>query len=149
MPSLVPPHRLLAVAVLVVAAATCRGDDEPASLPAAPPGTPFVFEVVECHDAAYLGDTPSHIGRSGGLEFRPHVALGDPVYRVVGEGESRRSVPIGRVSHIVWERVRRSLTVEVDPEPLARIAVGDELWIDLNPASPHDAPAPIPAAPAP
>jgi hypothetical protein len=149
MPSLFPPHRLLVAALLLLVEATARGDEKPAARPPAPPGTPFVFEIVECLDAAYLGDTPSHVGRSGGLEFRPHVALGDPVYRVVGEGESRRSVRMGRVSHVTWERVSGSLTIEVDPDPLARIAVGDELWIDLNPASTDDAPAPIPAPPAP
>lgn len=120
------------VPLLVAAFAAARADDEP--LPRAPRGTPFVFEVIESVDAAYLGDTPSHIGRSGGVEFRPNVALGDPVYRVVGAGDDRRSVRIGRVSRVVWERVSGSLTVEVDPDPLVRIAVGDEVWIDLNPA---------------
>jgi hypothetical protein len=45
--------------------------------------------------------------------------------------------------------VSRSLTIEVDPDPLARIAVGDELWIDLNPASTNDAAGAIPAPPSP
>lgn len=124
---------VLAVVTLLAAAAHCRAADAP-PLPRAPEGTPFVFEVIESVDAAYLGDTPSHVGRSGGLEFRPNVALGDPVYRVIGEGESRKSVRIGRVSRVVWERVSGSLTVEVDPDPLVRVAVGDEVWIDLNPA---------------
>ena len=119
--------------VLAATAAAARGDDDVVPLDHAPPGTPFVFEVIESVDASYLGDTPSHVGRSGGLEHRPNVALGDPVYRVVGSGEKRRSVRVGRVSRVVWERVSGSLTVEVDPDPLVRIAVGDEVWIDLNP----------------
>lgn len=129
--------RRLVLALLAVLAAVPRaGADDDATLPRAPKGTPFVFEVIESVDASYLGDTPSHVGRSGGLEFRPNVALGDPVYRVVGAGEARKSVRIGRVSRVVWERVSGSLTVEVDPDPLVRIAVGDEVWIDLNPEPP-------------
>lgn len=116
--------------------------DDAIPLDHAPPGTPFVFEVIESIDASYLGDTPSHVGRSGGLDHRPNVALGDPVYRVAGSGEGRRSVRVGRVSRVVWERVSRSLTVEVDPDPLVRIAVGDEVWIDLNPAPAGDQTAP-------
>jgi len=126
--------------VLGVCAAVAPADDGAVPLERAPVGTPFVFEVVESIDASYLGDTPSHVGRSGGLEHRPNVALGDPVYRVTGRGEERRSVRVGRISRVVWERVSGSLTVEVDPDPLVRIAVGDEVWIDLNPA-PADAPA--------
>lgn len=132
-----PFRRITLVAFLAVhgaCAVVARGDDEVVPLDHAPQGTPFVFEVIESIDASYLGDTPSHVGRSGGLEHRPNVALGDPVYRVVGSGEGRRSVRVGRVSRVVWERVSRSLTVEVDPDPLVRIAVGDEVWIDLNPA---------------
>jgi hypothetical protein len=30
--------------------------------------------------------------------------------------------------------VSGSLTVEFEPQPFERIAVGDEVWIDLNPA---------------
>jgi hypothetical protein len=40
---------------------------------------------------------------------------------------------IGRVTLVQWDRVSGSLTVEFDPEPLHRIAVGDEVWVDLNP----------------
>lgn len=113
----------------------CRaGDDAESAMPRAPQGTPFVFEVIESLDAAYLGDTPSHVGRDGGLEFRPNVALGDPVYRHSPKPEGRPPQRVGRVTRVVWERVSRSLTVEFDPEPLLRIAVGDEVWIDLNPA---------------
>jgi hypothetical protein len=30
--------------------------------------------------------------------------------------------------------VTGSLELEFDPEPLQRVAVGDEVWIDLNPS---------------
>jgi len=118
-----------------------EADDLEATLNRAPPGTRFLFEVIESLDAAYLGDTPSHVGRDGGLEFRPNVALGDPVYRVAAEaGTEARPVQIGRVTRVVWERVSRGLTVEFDPEPFVRIAVGDEVFVDLNPAPPTSRP---------
>jgi hypothetical protein len=113
-----------------------EADDLEPTLNRAPPGTSFSFEVIESLDAAYLGDTPSHVGRDGGLEFRPNVALGDPVYRAATEGGAEaKPVQIGRVTRVVWERVSGGLTVEFDPEPLVRIAVGDEVFVDLNPAS--------------
>jgi hypothetical protein len=113
-----------------------EADDFETTLNRAPAGTPFSFEVIESLDAAYLGDTPSHVGRDGGLEFRPNVALGDPVYRTAAEaGAATTPVQIGRVTRVVWERVSGGLTVEFDPEPLVRIAVGDEVFVDLNPAS--------------
>ncbi len=118
-----------------------EADDLEAPLSRAPHGTPFSFEVIESLDAAYLGDTPSHVGRDGGLEFRPNVALGDPVYRVAAEGGAEaRPVRIGSVTRVVWERVSRGLTVEFDPEPFVRIAVGDEVFVDLNPAPPASQP---------
>lgn len=100
------------------------------SVPFAPPGTAFSFEVIESHDADYLGDTPAHLGRNGGLTVRPHVALGDAVYRTDNGTHTR----VGRLTHVVWSRVTGSLELEFDPEPLQRVAVGDEVWIDLNPA---------------
>ena len=137
-PSAVRIAGLILLAALLATAfprGICRAEDEDAeaAMPRAPQGTPFVFEVIESLDAAYLGDTPSHVGRDGGLEFRPNVALGDPVYRHVPKAEGRPPQRVGRVTRVVWERVSRSLTVEFDPEPLIRIAVGDEVWIDLNP----------------
>jgi len=112
-------------------------EDLEVPLTRAPHGTPFTFEVIESLDAAYLGDTPSHVGRHGGLEFRPNVALGDPVYLVAEEaGGAARPVRSGSVTRVVWERVSRSLTVEFDPEPFVRIAVGDVVFVDLNPAPP-------------
>ena len=104
--------------------------DAQASLALAPHGTPFFFEVIDSHDAKYPGDTPSHLGKDGGLTVRPNVALRDPVYRTV----NKATTVIGKVTLVQWDRVSGSLTVEFDPEPLHRIAVGDEVWVDLNPA---------------
>ena len=61
--------------------------------------------------------------------MRPNVALGDAVYKTVGTERTR----VGRISRVAWNRVSGSLEVEFSPEPLLRIAVGDEVWIDLNP----------------
>lgn len=121
---------VIATVALVVATDLAGAADAQDALALAAPGTPFQFEVIESHDAEYLGDTPAHEGKDGGLTVRPNVALGDPVYR--GEGESRRVV--GRITRVVWSRVSGSLEVEFDPEPFQRIAVGDSVWIDLNPA---------------
>lgn len=127
--------RSLPLAVLFVAAFAAAGvraqpGDTQARLPQAAPGTRFAFEVIESHDAKYLGDTPGHMGRDGGLDVRPNVAIGDAVYRDEADGDP---VVVGRITAVAWERVSGSLTVEFDPEPLLRIAVGDEVWIDLNP----------------
>ena len=125
---------LAAVLVLVGPGASPRvgwAGDAQAKLPLAAPGTKFAFEVIESHDATYLGDTPGHMGRDGGLTVRPNVALGDGVYRTEGQ-TSRR---VGTVTRAVWDRVSGGLTVEFDPAPLIRIAVGDEVWVDLNPAA--------------
>jgi hypothetical protein len=126
-------RRWLAAAVLLVACGAAVGyAQEPRTrLPLAPPGTRFSFEVIESHDAAYLGDTPGHMGRDGGLKFRPNVALGDGVFRTDGDKTTR----IGVITRVLWDRVSGGLTVEFDPEPLTRIAVGEEVWVDLNPAS--------------
>ena len=107
-----------------------RALDAQTALPFAPPGTAFDFEVIESHDAAYLGDTPAHIGKDGGLMFRPRVALGDAVYRT----QDGQRTTVGRITRVEWNRVSQSLEVEFEPEPLQRVAVGDEVWIDLNPA---------------
>lgn len=82
------------------------------------------FEIVESNDAQYLGDSPAHTGRRGGLTFQPHIALGDPVYR--------GNVKIGRVSGVTWDRARGGLTIELNPHPLLRIAVGDVAWVDVT-----------------
>jgi hypothetical protein len=122
-------------AMLAVTAAIALGfgvafaADSQSVLSTAAQGTQFSFEVVESRDALYLGDTPSHLGRDGGLTVRPNVALGDAVYKTVGTERTR----VGRISRVAWNRVSGSLEVEFSPEPLLRIAVGDEVWIDLNP----------------
>lgn len=108
---------------------SARENGVEATLPVAAHGTKFHFHVIESHDARYLGDTPAHWGKDGGLAVRPQVALGDAVYRTVnGVG-----LIIGRITRVEWNRVSSSLEVEFSPEPLQRIAVGDEVWIDLNP----------------
>lgn len=117
------------LSILAVWQLPAQQNDEKADAAAkfAKPGTRFEFEVVESFDAKYLGDTPGHTGQAGGLgSTRPHVALGDPVYR----GKEQ----IGTVSTVVWSHSRGSLTVEFDPQPLTRIAVGEIVWVDLNPA---------------
>jgi hypothetical protein len=124
----------LALATAAPAARVARAAEGEPSLPPAPPGMAFRFEVIESHDAEYLGDTPAHLGKNGGLTVRPQVALGDPVFRKTATGRTR----VGHITRATWSRVAGSLEVEFDPEPFQRIAVGDEVWIDLNPV-PADA----------
>jgi len=119
-----------------------RATDTQAGLSLAPHGTPFFFEVIDSHDAKYPGDTPAHRGKDGGLTVRPNVALGDPVYRTV----NKETTVIGKVTLVLWDRVSGSLTVEFNPQPSQRIAVGDEVWVDLNPVPAKPA-APVPSAP--
>ena len=93
--------------------------------PAADPSR-FEFEVVQSFDAKYEGDTPGHMGRSGGLgDRRPHVALGDPVFR----GQQK----VGVITGLGWSRAHGSLEVEFDPAGDARICVGDVVWLTLSP----------------
>jgi hypothetical protein len=96
----------------------------------------FDFQVVESFDARYLGDTPGHIGRGGGLgTTAPKIALGDPVFH----GDER----VGIVSGLKWDRVKEGLEVEIAPEEIRvdpagkvlgrlRITIGQELWIPLD-----------------
>ena len=85
--------------------------------------------MIQSFDAKYEGDTPGHIGKSGGLgERRPRVALGDPVFR----GEER----VGTVTGLTWSRPFGSLEVEFDPVEKVRISVGDDVWLDLDNATP-------------
>lgn len=133
----VPAGARPAAATLALAVVAClapgpaaRGGDAPTAMPLAPQGTPFHFAVIESRDAEYLGDTPAHMGKDGGLTMRPNVALGDPVYRTTNEAR----IQVGHVTRVVWNRVSGSLEIEFDPEPLQRVAVGDVVWIDLNPA---------------
>src|SRR4051812_25390069 len=77
--------------------------------PSGPVSRRFEFQVVQCFDARYLGDSPGHLGRGSLAGARPDVALGDPVYR----GDLR----IGKISGLTWDRNKESLEVEFDPEP--------------------------------
>jgi hypothetical protein len=120
---------LTAGAMFLVAVQPADAADSHADLPRPPHGTKFSFEVIDSHDSKYLGDTPAHVGKDGGLTVRPQVALGDHVYRT--EGGATKIV--GTITQVLWDRVSGSLTVEFSPQPLERIAVGDEVWIDLNP----------------
>jgi hypothetical protein len=88
-------------------------------------GERFEFEVVQSADAHYLGDTPSHVGRGGGLgQKAPDIALDDPVYH----GTQK----VGRVTSLTWDRSKASLEIEVDPEPKVRIPVGWTVWVKLG-----------------
>jgi len=96
------------------------------------------FEVVQSFDSKYLGDTPGHTGRAGGLSMRrPRIALGDPVYR----GEER----VGLVTHLDWNRVNGSLDVEFDPVDHARICVGESVWLVLDNPRPYKTSEPQPS----
>jgi hypothetical protein len=120
----------VAVALLAMASLGVAEEDQP--LPLASPGTRFFFDVIDSQDAKYLWDSPSHVGKNGGLTVRPQVALGDAVYRIVGTAPTR----VGTITLVQWDRVRGSLSLEFKPLSQVRIAVGDEVWIDLNPVSP-------------
>jgi hypothetical protein len=88
-------------------------------------GSKFEFEVIESIDADYLGDTPGHHGRNGGLgNRRPGLSLGDPVYRGTEQ--------VGILTQINWDRTRGSLDLEFDPAPLVRVNVGDVVWVSLD-----------------
>lgn len=128
---------VVAAGMLVMCAVlmAMRGTADDVEDPAAPQrqhlphGTLFWFEVVESFNAKYEGDTPGHIGRGGGITLHPHVALGDSVYHRTSDGNKA----IGVITGVLWDRLRSSLTVEFRPKEDHRIAVGDEVWIDLNP----------------
>lgn len=131
---------LLAIAATGFLAASAvvleiRSDADDVVAPRAPvrehpaPGTPFWFEVIESFNAKYQGDTAGHVGRGGGLSLQPHVALGDSVHHRIGGVDT----VIGSVTGLLWERVRGSLTVEFQSHEGHRVAVGDEVWVELNP----------------
>jgi hypothetical protein len=117
-------HWVVAVLLLALAAVGAAQQAAPKPDKAAELGR-FEFEVIESFNAKYEGDTPGHIGKSGGLaDRRPHVALGDPVFR----GEQK----VGVVTGLGWSRAQGSLQVEFDPLDGARIAVGDQVWLTLG-----------------
>ncbi len=122
---------LLVGAALILAWQFNISAQAPKSTPSLPAGgqkiaDQFEFEVVESFNAKYLGDTPGHTGRGGNLSKRPSIALGDSVYR------GKTKTKVGTISGIEWDRARESLTVEFDPEPFVRVALGDVCWIHLN-----------------
>ena len=93
------------------------------------------FEVVQSFDARYLGDTPGHMGRAGGLERRrPRISLGDPVYR----GQQQ----IGAVTGLTWNRTNGSLDIEFDPVERNRICVGEMVWLALDGSATPPEPSP-------
>lgn len=110
--------------------ATLEGTGSP-SATQAPPNARFRFEVVESFDARYAGDTPGHVGRGGGAAGHPQVALGDEVHRA-GAGAGANDA-IGVVTGVTWDRLKQSLTVEFRPKGTDRIAVGDDVWLDVGP----------------
>ncbi len=86
------------------------GAAQPAPAPVPVNRTRFEFLVVESYDAQYLGDSPGHVGRSGGLgQEAPDIALDDPVYH--------DNTRVGKVTRLVWNEAKQSLQVEFDPEP--------------------------------
>jgi hypothetical protein len=100
---------------------------QPATAPAKAAGSTnrLEFEVVESYDAKYLGDTPGHMGRTGGLEnAQIRIALRDPIYR----GDE----VVGRVTRLIWNRVHGSLDIEFDPVDHARVCVGDKVVVALD-----------------
>jgi len=85
----------------------------------------FEFLIVENYDAQYLGDTPGHLGKAGGLgHTAPNIALSDPVYQ--------DKVLVGKVTRLVWDEAKESLQVEFDPDPGRRIAIGAAVYIPLG-----------------
>jgi len=121
---------LLVVAVVALSRPFGTDGQQPASIAKseADPNR-FEFEVVQSFDAKYEGDTPGHVGRSGGLENRrPLVALGDGVFR----GQQK----VGVITGLGWSRSHGSLEVEFDPVGDVRICVGDVVWLALNKPAP-------------
>jgi hypothetical protein len=97
----------------------------PASVQPAAEAGRIEFEVMQCFDAKYDGDTAGHVGRAGGLEGRrPRVALGDPVVR----GNEQ----IGAVTGLGWSPTHGTLEVEFRPQPNVRVAVGDVVSIAID-----------------
>lgn len=122
---------LLVVALVILSWPLGIDGQQSAANPAKAAADPnrFEFEVVQSFDAKYEGDTPGHIGKSGGLENRrPHVALGDAVYR----GQEK----IGVITGLGWSRSHGSLEVEFDATGETRICVGDVVWLALNKPAP-------------
>jgi hypothetical protein len=120
-------HKSRAVLValtLLIALATWR------LLPAAKPaGNPdrFEFQIVGETDSKYLGDTPSLTGRVGSVDSSPGIGLGDQVFR--GDDEL-----VGTVTSAAWDRAKGAMEVEMSPEPMVRVPVGETVWIKAKTA---------------
>ena len=122
-----PTLLVLGLAAIAFGWRSTTSGQQPAAkaAPAAADPNRFEFEVVQSYDARYEGDRPGHMGKSGGLaDRRPHVALGDPVFR----GQEK----IGVITGLGWSRTHGSLEVEFDPVGELRICVGDVVWLALN-----------------
>ena len=122
-----PTLLVLGLAVVAFGWHSITSGQQPAAkaAPAAADPNRFEFEVVQSYDARYEGDSPGHMGKSGGLgDRRPHVALGDPVFR----GQEK----IGVITGLGWSRTHGSLEVEFHPVRETRICVGDVVWLALN-----------------
>lgn len=120
------------IVLAVVASVGAAGMAWRLAMAAQPPAhrTRFEFLVIESYDAQYLGDTPGHVGRGGGLGHEaPDIALGDPVFH--------DTTRVGKVSRLVWNEAKESLQVEFDPEPAMRIHIGDPFWIPVGGPSPR------------
>jgi hypothetical protein len=109
-------------------AALAQGKGVPKTAPDKAAGARFEFQVIESTDAKYLGDTPSHHGRSGLKGKTPNLALQDPVFR--------GTTMIGRVTSIQWDKTKEALDVEFNPEPLRRVSVGDTVWVVIDGSEP-------------
>jgi hypothetical protein len=100
-------------------------------------GARIEFEVVHSFDGKYLGDTPGHMGRTGGLTGpRPRIALGDRVYR--------DEEVVGVVTNLELNRGNNSLDIEFNPVDRARICVGDKVWLYFDNSSPRKMTEPQP-----
>lgn len=116
---------MLGVLLLIAAPLWLAGQQPATTAVPNPSSNRFEFEVIQSYDARYQGDTPGHMGRSGGLENRKlHVALGDSVF----QGDKQ----VGKVTGLGWSRVHGSLEVEFDPVAGARVCVGDVVWLALD-----------------
>jgi hypothetical protein len=105
--------------------------------PAKVKGNRLEFEVVHSFDGKYLGDTPGHMGRTGGLTGpRPRIALGDRVYR--------EEDVVGIVTNLELNRGNNSLDIEFNPVDRARVCVGDTVWLNFDNSSPRKMTGPQP-----
>lgn len=100
----------------------------PAPAPQAAELTRLEFDVVEASNDKYRGSTAAlsepDLAR---WTTSPGIAPGDPVFR----GDRK----VGTVISVILSRQQGNLTVELVPELQTRVAVGDAVWVNLNPAT--------------